>query len=158
MTEPRHDTATFDTTDPAALAPLAHALASAIRPGLQVHFSGELGAGKTTLIREILRALGFEGKVKSPTYSLLESYEISGLYLYHFDLYRVTDPAELEQRGFRELFGGPGVCFVEWPERAAGWLPEPDLTVRMEFDDGRRTTVSPSSEVGNACMIRLKRG
>ena len=96
-----------------------------------VFLSGPLGAGKTTLVRGILRHLGHAGAVKSPTYTLLEPYALSGQDAYHFDLYRVADPQELTFVGFDEILDGPGLKFIEWPERAAGWLPPPDVSVEI---------------------------
>jgi tRNA threonylcarbamoyladenosine biosynthesis protein TsaE len=104
---------------------LGGALAAGLTPGMVVYLSGELGAGKTTLVRGVLRGLGYEGKVKSPTFTLVEVYEVSRLYLYHFDFYRFSDPRELGEAGFREYFNPRSVCLVEWPEKsnkAAGCL------------------------------------
>ncbi|HSQ04081.1 MAG TPA: tRNA (adenosine(37)-N6)-threonylcarbamoyltransferase complex ATPase subunit type 1 TsaE, partial [Burkholderiales bacterium] len=92
-----------------------------------VYLTGELGAGKTTLVRGILRDLGFPGRVKSPTFSLVEVYEVSSLYLYHFDFYRFTKGSEWRESGLGEHFNPESVCLVEWPEKATG-LPGPDLT------------------------------
>ncbi len=96
-----------------------------------VFLSGDLGAGKTTMVRGMLRHLGHTGAVKSPTYTLLEPYTLSGQDAYHFDLYRVADPQELAFVGFEEILDGPGLKFIEWPERASGWLPAPDVTVAI---------------------------
>ncbi len=90
---------------------------------------GELGAGKTTLVRGLLRALGWTGPVKSPTYALVEHYRVSSLYFYHFDFYRFDDPDEWETAGFAEYFRRDAVCMVEWPERVERSLPAPDLAV-----------------------------
>ena len=94
-----------------------------------VFLTGELGAGKTTLVRGLLRGMGYSGVVKSPTYTLLEPYNIDGQEIYHFDLYRVNDPQELEFVGFDEIVDGPGLKLFEWPEKASTWLPAPDLHV-----------------------------
>ena len=96
-----------------------------------VFLEGQLGAGKTTLVRGVLQGLGHTGVVKSPTYTLLEPYNIEGCEVYHFDLYRVNDPQELEFVGFDEIVDGPGLKLFEWPEQAAGWLPVPDVRVQL---------------------------
>ncbi len=96
-----------------------------------VFLRGELGAGKTTLVRGMLGALGHSGAVKSPTYTLLEPYEIDDLHVFHFDLYRVNDPQELEFVGIDEIVEGPGIKIFEWPEKASDWLPEPTVTVSL---------------------------
>ncbi|MDE2342369.1 MAG: tRNA (adenosine(37)-N6)-threonylcarbamoyltransferase complex ATPase subunit type 1 TsaE [Betaproteobacteria bacterium] len=130
--------------------------ASALGPGMLVVLRGELGAGKTTLVRAVLKALGVSGRVKSPTYPLLETYNVSSLYLYHFDFYRIKDPSELEDAGFRECFSGPGLCFVEWPERAGGWLPAPDITLTLLVEDTGRTLLAASgSDLGRQCLERM---
>ena len=103
---------------------------------------GPLGAGKTTLVRHLLRALGVTGRVKSPTYAVLEPYELPGLAISHFDFYRFDDPREWEDAGFRELLGAPGLKLVEWAERAQGMMPAADLRVQIEIDDkGSRQVV-----------------
>ena len=97
-----------------------------------VYLQGQLGAGKTTLVRGILQGYGYSGVVKSPTYTLLEPYEINDQLLYHFDLYRVNDPLELEFVGIDEIIDGPGIKLFEWPEQAQTWLPQEDVRVRLE--------------------------
>ncbi|WP_018949752.1 tRNA (adenosine(37)-N6)-threonylcarbamoyltransferase complex ATPase subunit type 1 TsaE [Thioalkalivibrio sp. ALMg11] len=96
-----------------------------------VFLEGDLGVGKTTWVRGLLRRLGYEGAVRSPTYTLVEPYALAGREVLHFDLYRLGDPEELEYLGVREAFGGDALWLVEWPERGAGWLPAPDLVVRL---------------------------
>ena len=106
-----------------------------------VFLEGELGAGKTTLVRGILRGLGWRGNVKSPTYTILEPYELDGVNLYHFDLYRLADPEELEYLGLREMLGH-GMLFFEWPERGEGFLPQPDCVIRIAHQQqGRALTI-----------------
>jgi tRNA threonylcarbamoyladenosine biosynthesis protein TsaE len=122
----------------AATLALGAALAVKAGPGRVLHLSGELGAGKTTLVRGLLRALGYAGRVKSPTYTLVELYAVSGLSLYHFDFYRFTDSNEWLSSGFREAFNPETLCIVEWPEQAAGLLSPPDLSIRLQYSDGGR--------------------
>jgi tRNA threonylcarbamoyladenosine biosynthesis protein TsaE len=127
--------------------------------GLQVQLIGDLGAGKTTLVRATLRALGHAGRVRSPTYTLVEPYTVGDagreLALYHFDLYRFNDPAEWADAGFREYFDSGAICLVEWPQRAGALLGVPDLVFSLEVDgDGRRLTARAYSESGKACLER----
>src|SRR5262245_38263379 len=103
--------------DPTATEALGAALAPGVAPGRVLHLSGDLGAGKTTVVRGVLRALGYYGKVKSPTYTLVEPYGLSSLNLYHFDFYRLRNAEEWESSGFREYFSPQAACLVEWPER-----------------------------------------
>lgn len=131
--------------------------ASAIRPGTVIYLSGDLGAGKTTLARGLLRGLGYHGKVKSPTFTLLEVYKFSRLYLYHFDFYRFSDPRELGDAGFREYFNPDSVCLVEWPEKAAAGLPAADVKILMQVDgSGRRVGIFAETEAGRLCIQHLK--
>lgn len=140
----------------AATAALGAELAACLRPGLVVALSGDLGAGKTALVRAMLRALGYPGKVKSPTYTLVESYVISGLYLYHFDFYRFNDPDEWHEAGFREYFNENTICLVEWPEKAGGLLPVADLRISLAIrETGREVTIEAGSEKGGQCLQGL---
>jgi len=108
-----------------------------------VFLYGQLGAGKTTLVRGILRALGHNGSVKSPTYTLLEPYDVAGRTIYHFDLYRIGGAEELDFIGIDELMDADAIKLVEWPERGAGRLPEPDVVIRLSLEgEGRRVEVS----------------
>ena len=132
------------------------ALAPALTAGMVVYLSGELGAGKTTLARGILRGLGYPGRVKSPTFTLVEAYKLSRLYLYHFDFYRFTDPRELGDAGFREYFNPESVCLVEWPENAAGWLPAADLRITLRVQGtGRQLEIDADTEAGRRCLKRM---
>jgi tRNA threonylcarbamoyladenosine biosynthesis protein TsaE len=126
-------------------------------PGLQVQLIGDLGAGKTTLVRATLRALGHAGRVRSPTYTLVEPYSLTtqtgALELYHFDLYRFTDPAEWIDAGFREYFDSGAICLIEWPQRAGGLLGVPDLEFKLEQEgEGRVLTARAFSETGKSCL------
>lgn len=156
MMHDANDSLVVALADEQATLDLGGRLARALEPGLSLWLVGDLGAGKTTLARGLLRGLGFLGRVKSPTYTLVELYTLSRFNLYHFDLYRIADPDEWEDAGFREYFNDASVCLVEWPEKAAGLLPEPDIRVRLEIlDAGRRAEVVGLSERGKACVARL---
>lgn len=131
-------------------------LAELLQPGFIIFLSGELGSGKTTLVRGCLRALGFKGRVKSPTFALVESYIISSLYLHHFDFYRFQDPSEWLDAGFRDTFGSAAVCLVEWPEKAGDLLPDPDLWIALEhIDGGREARIAAHTARGRSCLNRL---
>lgn len=133
--------------EPAMLA-LGESLAGRLGPGCQVALSGDLGAGKTTLVRGLLHGLGHHGRVKSPTYGLVESYALPGLAVHHLDLYRLTDPEELDFLGLDELLTDDALVLVEWPERGQGALPAPAVAIAIEALDpqdisaGRRVTVT----------------
>lgn len=126
-------------------------LAACCRGGEVIHLRGPLGAGKTTLVRGLLRALGYEGRVKSPTYTLVESYQAAGLMLHHFDLYRLADPEELAYLGLEEFFGADAVCLVEWPERGGSRLPPADLEVCLT-----PTTPDERNEVGSERAVTFR--
>ena len=129
--------------DERATLALGAALATTLEPGLTIYLRGELGAGKTTVIRGLLRALGWQGPVRSPTYALVEVYAISRLDLHHFDFYRFHDPREWIDAGFRESFNGRTVSLIEWPERAGGLLPPADVEIDLEFHEaGQRSSMS----------------
>ena len=137
---------------------LGAALAPALLPGLKIFLEGDLGAGKTTLVRGLLRAMGHQGKVKSPTYTLVELYAISGLNLYHFDFYRFNQPEEYLEAGLDEYFQGDAVCIVEWPAQAGDYLPEADLCIRLSVDgEGRRAEIRAQSPRGLASLQWLKK-
>ena len=143
--------------DPAASEALGAALAPGVAPGRVVHLRGDLGAGKTTVVRGVLRALGHEGKVKSPTYTLVEPYALSRLHLYHFDFFRLKDSAAWKDSEFREYFGPHAACLVEWPERVGAALGAPDLELRLEFAPvGRRALLSSHTPAGEAWLSSLR--
>ena len=124
--------------DEAATLARGESLARQLSAGAVVFLQGNLGAGKTTLVRGILRGLGHSGSVKSPTYTLLEPYELPSILVYHFDFYRIADPEELAFIGIDELMESPALKLVEWPERAQGQLPAPDAVVRLRIEGGGR--------------------
>ncbi len=124
--------------DPAAAERLGRWLAGRLEPGMVIHLRGDLGAGKTSLVRAVLQGLGVRGPVRSPSYTLVESYDVGGRSCHHLDLYRLGDPEELEWLGLRDLLAGPAVLFVEWPERGGALLPAPDLEIRIEHAGDRR--------------------
>ena len=139
--------------DEAATLALGKGIGEILDPGLVIFLQGNLGAGKTTLARGILRGQGYDGKVKSPTYNLVEHYKSSRLYLYHFDFYRFNDPMEWEDAGFREYFNAGSVCLVEWPERAHGLLPPPDLQIFLGISEaGRNIGIQADTEAGRQCL------
>ncbi|HSV36503.1 MAG TPA: tRNA (adenosine(37)-N6)-threonylcarbamoyltransferase complex ATPase subunit type 1 TsaE [Ramlibacter sp.] len=115
-----------------------------------IELHGDLGAGKTTLVRHLLRALGVRERIKSPTYAVVEPHEADGLQIFHFDFYRFTDPREWEDAGFRDLFATPGLKLAEWPENAAALLPMADLVIRIEAqaDESRHVTLKAQTPAG----------
>ncbi|MDE2598864.1 MAG: tRNA (adenosine(37)-N6)-threonylcarbamoyltransferase complex ATPase subunit type 1 TsaE [Rhodocyclaceae bacterium] len=142
--------------DEAATLALGAELAPSLHPGLVITLEGDLGAGKTTLVRGLLRALGYANKVKSPTYTLVEVHVVSGLNLYHFDFYRFNEPEEYLDAGLDEYFQGDGVCLVEWPDKAGTYLPCPDLRVCLSvIGDAREAKLSAFSAKGVACLNSL---
>jgi tRNA threonylcarbamoyladenosine biosynthesis protein TsaE len=139
--------------DEVATLALGGALAPLLLPGMVIFLEGDLGAGKTTLVRGMLRALGYENKVKSPTFTLVEDYAISRLNFYHFDFYRFEQPEEFLDGGFDEYFQGAAICLVEWPDKAGGHLPPADLRLRFTVvDDGRMVEVSACTAEGRRCL------
>jgi tRNA threonylcarbamoyladenosine biosynthesis protein TsaE len=144
--------------DESATLELGRQLANALRPGMTIYLEGDLGAGKTTLVRGMLRALGHAGRVKSPTYTLAETYTFPSFELYHFDLYRMHDPREWLDAGFRETADSGTVRLIEWPDRAAGWLPAPDVRVRLTVvDDGREAECLAETELGRSLLERCRK-
>jgi tRNA threonylcarbamoyladenosine biosynthesis protein TsaE len=144
--------------DEKATLSLGALLAASLEPGLVIYLRGDLGAGKTTLVRGMVRALGHQGPVRSPTYALVEVYNLSRLDLHHFDFYRFHDPREWIDAGFRESFGGTNATVIEWPEKAGPWLPPADVDIRFEFaEPGREVTLSPETPRGQKCLALLER-
>ncbi len=143
--------------DESATMRLGARLAAGLEPGMVIHLHGDLGAGKTTLVRGMLRALGFDGRVKSPTFSLVELYELSKLSLYHFDFYRFDNPRDWLDAGLAECFDGIHVCCVEWPGKAGADLPAADLRVNLEpvQNGGRQVRIDALSSKGERCIAGL---
>ena len=143
--------------DESATLALGSKLSEVLVPGLVVYLSGHLGAGKTTLARALLKGLGYTGKVKSPTYTLVELYAVSRLNLYHFDFYRFASSQEWLDAGFREYFTADAVCLVEWPEKAGGSLPKADVTITLSVHEtGRTVTIAAGTQEGEQCLKRLE--
>ena len=123
-----------------------------------ITLDGELGAGKTTLVRHLLQALGVTGRVKSPTYAVVEPYEVKAGHIWHFDFYRFNDPQEWEDAGFRDIFASVGLKLCEWPTHAQGMLPTPDIAVRISVvdEDQRQVTLESLTNSGAALLSRLE--
>jgi len=141
----------------AAQEALGAALAAALFPGTVLHLAGPIGAGKTTLVRGLLRGLGVPGAVKSPTYTLVESYETLLGPVHHFDLYRLADPEELQFFGAEEYFSPQAICILEWAEKAGSVLPQPDLVLEADYrgPDQRELRLNARSERGEAILTRM---
>jgi tRNA threonylcarbamoyladenosine biosynthesis protein TsaE len=142
--------------DERATAEFAATLAQHLGGGFVIFLQGQLGSGKTTLVRGILRSLGHAGAVKSPTYTLVEPYDFEGLSVYHFDLYRLGDPEELELLGIRDYFNSDSVAFIEWPQCGQGFLPAADLELSIEVrGKARDVTWRANNEKAAALMAAL---
>jgi len=146
--------------DAAASAAAGARLAPELRGGMVITLCGDLGTGKTTLVRGALRALGWAGAVKSPTYALVEHYLLSSIYFYHFDFYRFADPSEWETAGLADYFRPDAVCLIEWPERVTGLLPPPDLALTLVHPSdasaaGRDITLDARTEAGERCLVAM---
>ena len=133
-------------------------VAPTLKGGMVISLSGDLGTGKTSFVRGLLRALGVHGPIKSPSYSLVEHYPISSLYFYHFDFYRFIDPQEWESVGISDYFRDDAVCLVEWPERVLGLLPVPDLALAFAYPvrgAGRELGATAFTASAESCLIAL---
>jgi tRNA threonylcarbamoyladenosine biosynthesis protein TsaE len=134
----------------------AGALANAVNKGAIIYLNGQLGAGKTTFSRGFLRSLGFQDKVKSPTYTIVEPYEIADRKIYHFDLYRLHDAEELEHIGIYEYFTPDAICLIEWPEKGFPLLPSPDLTCKITIKDNNRDIcIEANTALGETILKQL---
>ncbi len=142
--------------DVEAMGALGERLGRGCAGGGVVYLVGDLGTGKTTLVRGMLRGLGHRGSVRSPTFTLVEPYALAALDAYHLDLYRLGDPEELEYLGLRDYLEPGVLCLVEWPERGLGHLPPSDLTVRIEYaDDGRRIELTAETPAGQRILDQI---
>lgn len=146
----------FELPDEAATEAFGAELGRVCREGAVIYLRGDLGAGKTTLSRGVIRGLGFAGAVKSPTYTLVEPYEIDGVAVFHFDLYRLADPAELEYMGIRDYFAPGNLCLIEWPEKGGNLLPMADVVVNIQpLGGGRAVEVAATTPHGELLLHRL---
>jgi tRNA threonylcarbamoyladenosine biosynthesis protein TsaE len=138
-------------TDENAMLAWTKQAAKSIGCGLVMHLNGDLGMGKTTLTRGFIQSMGHNGNVKSPTYTLVEPYELGNLRIFHFDLYRLADPEELEFMGVRDYFASDSVCFIEWPEKGRGILPQADMEFEItQWEQGRKLEITALTEQGNS--------
>jgi len=142
--------------DESATILLSQRLSKLLKPGMVIYLNGNLGAGKTTLVRGVLNALGYTGRVKSPSYTLVEPYHIAELDLRHFDLYRLHDEHEWESAGFRDEFDGHNIFFIEWPDKAQHLIPRADIEIDLEIlPRGRNAEIHANTKMGKQCLEHL---
>lgn len=140
-------------SDDIATVTMGNRIAAIIEQGAVIYLHGDLGAGKTTFTRGIVQGFGHTGKVKSPTYTLVEPYELERANVYHFDLYRLGDPEELEYMGIRDYFSAQAICVVEWPEKGGEFIPVPDLNITLSYVGDERNIVINSASVRGSVII-----
>lgn len=159
MNQVPHETSSIQQllADEAATAAAAIRLGPAIQAGTVIHLSGDLGAGKTNFCRALIRSFGYNGRVKSPTFTLVEPYNLPRFPLYHFDFYRFSSGEELRETGFEEQLDADCVALVEWPERAGDYLPQPDLHLQLEWvsETARRLHATALSARGLLCLTAM---
>lgn len=143
-------------SDDIATVTMGNRIAAIIEQGAVIYLHGDLGAGKTTFTRGIVQGFGHTGKVKSPTYTLVEPYELERANVYHFDLYRLGDPEELEYMGIRDYFSAQAICVVEWPEKGGEFIPVPDINITLSYvGDERNIVINSASERGSVIIEKL---
>ncbi|ALQ06877.1 MULTISPECIES: tRNA (adenosine(37)-N6)-threonylcarbamoyltransferase complex ATPase subunit type 1 TsaE [Pseudoalteromonas] len=144
--------------DEVATVTMGNQVAAIIEQGAVIYLHGDLGAGKTTFTRGVVQGFGHTGKVKSPTYTLVEPYELEQANVYHFDLYRLGDPEELEYMGIRDYFSANAICVVEWPEKGGEFIPVPDLDITLSYvGNERKIVINSASDRGVAIVEKLNK-